>query len=199
MTTARSQEILGEIADLDLDGIDAYIHESAAENRRIHEDECINLNPATNTMNPRAEALLAAGLGSRPSLGHPGEKYEMGLEAIEQIEVVAAELACRVFNATHAEIRVGSGALANLYAFMATCEPGDPIIVPPATIGGHVTHNRAGAAGLYRFDIHEAPIDAERYTVDIDKVRELAQTVKPKLITIGASLNLTHHLSLIHI
>ncbi len=84
-------------------------------------------------MNPKAEAALASGLGSRPSLGYPGDKYEMGLEAIEEIEVIAAELACEIFQAKYAEIRVGSGALANLYAFMATTKPGDAIIVPPAS------------------------------------------------------------------
>ncbi len=93
-------------------------------------------------MNPKAEALLASGLGSRPSLGYPGDKYEMGLEAIEQIEVIAAELCAEVFEAKYAEIRVPSGAIANLYGFMATCRPGDTIIAPPAAIGGHVTHHR---------------------------------------------------------
>lgn len=161
--------------------------------RRIHDVECVNLNPAANTMNPRAEALLGSGLGSRPSLGYPGDKYEMGLEAIEQIEVVAAELAARVFRAPFAEVRVGSGALGNLYAFMATCRPGDAVIVPPATIGGHVTHNRGGAADLYGLAIHEAPIDADRYTVDVAAVRALAAEVRPSLITIGGSLNLSHH------
>ena len=39
-------------------------------------------------MNPKAEAALAAGLGSRPSLGYPGGKYETGLEGIEKIEVI---------------------------------------------------------------------------------------------------------------
>ena len=102
-----------------------------AANRRIHERDCINLNPATNTMNPRAEAALGAGLGQRPSLGYPGDKYEMGLEAIERIEVICAELAAEVFAARHAEIRVGSGALANLYVFMATLKPGDVMIAPP--------------------------------------------------------------------
>ena len=143
-------------------------------NREIHEVECINLNPATNVMNPRAEAALSAGLGSRPSLGYAGEKYEMGLEAIEEIEVIAADLACRVFDARFAEIRVGSGALANLYAFMATCQPGDSIIVPPATVGGHITHRGPGAAGLYGLDIHECPIDARRFTIDLDGLAELA-------------------------
>lgn len=162
-------------------------------NRQIHEVECVNLNPATNVMNPRAEAALSAGLGSRPSLGYAGEKYEMGLEAIEEIEVIAADLACRVFGARFAEIRVGSGALANLYAFMATCRPGDSIIVPPATIGGHITHRPAGAAGLYGLDIHECPIDARRFTIDVNGLAELAERVRPKLITMGASLNLLPH------
>ena len=102
----------------------ADIDRLAARNRAIHDRDCINLNPATNVMNPAAEALLSAGLGSRPSLGYPGAKYEMGLEAIEEIEVIAASLASEIFRARFAEIRVPSGALANLYAFMACCCPG---------------------------------------------------------------------------
>jgi glycine hydroxymethyltransferase len=137
--------------------------------------ECVNLNPATNVMNPRAEALLASGLGTRPSLGYPTDKYEMGLEAIEEIEVIAAALAAEIFEARFAEIRVASGAMANLYAFMATCRPGDAIIAPPASIGGHVTHHGAGAAGLYGLTIHEAPVDAARCTVDLDGLRDLAR------------------------
>ena len=100
------------------------IDELVERNRTIHERECFNLNPATNVMNPRAEAVLAAGLGSRPSLGYPGDKYEMGLEAIEEIEVIAAELCAEVFQASYAEIRVASGTMSNLYGFMATCRPG---------------------------------------------------------------------------
>lgn len=169
------------------------IDELIARNRQIHERECFNLNPATNVMNPRAEAALAAGLGTRPSLGYPGDKYEMGLEAIEEIEVICAELAAEVFRARHAEIRVASGAMANLYGFMATCRPGDAIIAPPAAIGGHVTHHLAGAAGLYGLTIHEAPVDAAGFTVDLARLGEMARAVMPKLITIGGSLNLFPH------
>lgn len=165
----------------------------AAMNRRIHERECFNLNPATNVMNPAAEALLASGLGTRPSLGYPGDKYETGLEAIEEIEVIAAELACEIFAASHAEIRVPSGAMANLYGFMALCQPGDAVIVPPAEIGGHVTHHDGGAAGLYGLTIYEAPVDAAGYTVDLQGLSDLAQAVEPRLITIGGSLNLLPH------
>ncbi len=171
----------------------ARIETLAADNKQIHEKDCFNLNPATNVMNPRAEALLASGIGSRPSLGYPGDKYEMGLEAIEEIEVIAAALAAEVFDAKFAEVRVPSGAIANLYAFMATCKPGDTIIAPPASIGGHVTHHAAGCAGLYGLRSLPAPVMADGYTVDVDGLRALAKAEKPRLITLGGSLNLYEH------
>lgn len=175
------------------DGIESEIGALIARNRAIHEHDCVNLNPATNVMNPKAEAVLAEGLGSRPSLGYPGDKYEMGLEAIERIEVIAAELAAEVFGARFAEIRVASGAMANLYAFMATCRAGDRAIVPPAAIGGHVTHHDPGAAGLYGVEIHTAPVDADAYSVDVAALGAMARELKPKLITMAGSLNLFPH------
>ena len=178
---SSSKELLGRLTFL------------ANLNKKIHEEDCFNLNPATNVMNPRAEAFLSCGIGSRPSLGYPGDKYEMGLEAIEEIEVVASSLVAETFCSKFAEIRVPSGAMANLFSFMAICKPGDTIIVPPSSIGGHVTHHNPGCAGLFGLNIIEAPIDKDYYTVDIDQLRELALKVKPKLITLGGSLNLFQH------
>jgi glycine hydroxymethyltransferase len=172
-----------------LDQLDQLIQ----HNQQIHQRDCFNLNPASNVMNPRAEAMLASGLGTRASLGYPGDKYEMGLQAIEHIEVIAAELAAQVFDASFAEVRVASGAMANLYGFMATCKPGDSIIAPPASIGGHVTHHLDGCAGLYGLKIHESPVSPDGFTVDIDGLRQLALQIKPRLITVGGSLNLFEH------
>jgi glycine hydroxymethyltransferase len=187
------QSVAAQVAALDAEGAERALLSFIDENRAIHERDCINLNPATNMMNPKAEALLSAGLGSRPSLGYPGDKYEMGLEGVEKVEILAAELAAEVFAARYAEVRIGSGALANLYVFMATAKPGEAIIAPPAAIGGHVTHHGAGAAGLYGVITHPAPVDADGYTVDVPALRELAERVRPKLITVGGSLNLFPH------
>ena len=177
----------------DAEAVEARVEALIAQNLEIHDRECFNLNPAANVMNPRAEAVLARGLGSRPSLGYPGDKYEMGLEAIEEIEVIAAELAAEVFDASYAEIRCASGAMANLYGFMALAQPGDAIIAPPPAVGGHVTHHKAGCAGLYGLVTHDAPVNADGYTVDLEGLRTLALRVRPKIITIGGSLNLFAH------
>jgi len=189
----RVLEVQDRIAKLEPNLLQNEIEILAKENHAIHDKNSINLNPATNVLNPRAEKILSTGLSSRASLGHPGDKYEVGLDAIEQIEVITGDLACKLFESKYVEFRVGSGALANLYAFMATCKPGDKIIAPPASIGGHITHHKPGAAGLYGLDITEAPVDENNYTVDVDKLRKLAHEIKPKLITIGGSLNLFPH------
>ncbi|SAL85364.1 serine hydroxymethyltransferase [Caballeronia arvi] len=169
------------------------LHAFVEENRVIHERDCFNLNPATNAINPKAEALLACGVGSRPSLGYPGDKYEMGLEGVEKIEVLAAELVAQVFGARYAEIRVASGALANLYAYMVAAKAGDVVFVPPATVGGHFSHHTNGAAGMYGVVPHLMKLDANGYTVDLDALRADALRLRPKVITLGQSLNLFPH------
>jgi glycine hydroxymethyltransferase len=56
-----------------------------------------------------------------------------------------------------------------------------------------VTHHPAGSAGQYRLNTLPAPVSTESYSVDIDGLRALAHAVRPKLITIGGSLNLYPH------
>lgn len=190
---ALVETIATRTAGQNADQILETVEHLANRNRFIHEEECFNLNPATNVMNPKAELILSSGIGTRPSLGYPGDKYEMGLEAIEEIEIIAAELCAQVFDASYAEVRVPSGAIANLYGFMATCKAGDTIIAPPASIGGHVTHHIDGCAGLFGLNTVEAPVDPDGYTVDLEALRNLARKERPKLITIGGSLNLFEH------
>jgi glycine hydroxymethyltransferase len=107
--------------------------------------------------------------------------------------VIAAQLCAEVFNAQYAEIRVASGAMANLYSFMALTAPGDDIIVPPATIGGHVTHHVDGCAGLFGLFSHNAPIDHDGYSVNLLGLAKMAARIRSKLINIGGSLNLFAH------
>jgi len=56
LATRTAQSASGVLAD--------RVESLVERNRAIHERDCFNLNPATNVMNPRAEALLASGIGS---------------------------------------------------------------------------------------------------------------------------------------
>ena len=172
----------------DLDAIEAEVGRLVDAHERHMDRETLGLNAGTNVMNPRAAAMLGRSLGNRPSLGYPGDKYEMGMEYAEQIEVVTEALVKRLFGAPYAEIRVGSGALANLYSFMATCRPGERIMAFTGEMGGHVTHHHAGCAGLYGIETHPVPYDGQRMTVDLERLRADAKRLKPKLITVAGSL-----------
>jgi len=172
----------------DLDSIEHQLFDLIDRHEDHLDRRSIGLNAGTNVMNPRAAALLSRSLGNRPSLGYPGDKYEMGMEAAGEIEVIAENLVKRLFDAPYAEVRVGSGALANLYAFMATAKPGDRIMAFTGEMGGHVTHHKAGAAGLYGLETHPVPFDPETMGVDLDKLRDDARRLRPKLITLAGSL-----------
>jgi glycine hydroxymethyltransferase len=172
----------------DLDSIEHRLLDLVDRHERHLDHESIGLNAGTNVMNPRAAALLGRSLGNRPSLGYTGDKYEMGMDYAGEIEVISEDLVKRLFGAPYAEIRVGSGALANLYSFMAIAKPGDRIMAFTGEMGGHVTHHKAGAAGLYGLETHPVPFDAAHMTIDLERLRSEARRLSPKLITIAGSL-----------
>ncbi len=181
-------ELEGPLTAGSFDDIDARVMDLIATHENHMDVETIGLNAGTNVMNPRAAELLGRSLGNRPSLGFPGDKYEMGMQHAEKLEIACESLVKRLFEAPFAEIRVPSGAIANLYTFMATCKAGDAIMAFPGEMGGHVTHHAAGCAGLYGLDIHPVPYDAERMTIDLEQLRKDAHRIKPKLITVAGSL-----------
>jgi glycine hydroxymethyltransferase len=154
---------------------------------RYMDRECISLYAGTNMPNPRAGRCQSSSIGSRPSLGYPGDKYETGLAHAEQIEILAVEILRRIFGCRYVEYRVGSGSLANLYAFMACTKPGDGIMALPDEAAGHVTHHAAGAAGLYGLDVHDVPWDGVAMNVDLAALDREAHRVRPRLIILGAS------------
>ncbi|MCU1504324.1 MAG: beta-eliminating lyase family protein [Ilumatobacteraceae bacterium] len=75
--------------------------------------------------------------------------------------------------------------MASVCAFVATCRAGDAIVVTRSSIGGHVTHHTAGAAGLFGLDICAGPVDRSRFTVDLDGLAELADRVQPAREPVG--------------
>jgi len=150
--------------------------------------ECVNLNPASNLMNPRAERLMSSTASTRPSLGHAGEKYETGLAYSEEVEHLASSLACRLFGASYAETRALSGAMANLMVYMACAKAGDSMLALAPNVGGHATHQSFGMAGLYGLQVHAIPWDAERFDVDLPAFERLVQEVRPRIVLVGASL-----------
>lgn len=173
---------------LSLDALDREVRDQLTDHEHLVDDDCVNLYAGTNAINPRAGKLLASTIGSRPSLGHPGDKYNKGMAHADRIEAIAMLLLRRVLRADFVEHRAPSGSLANLFAFMATCRPGDRILSFSDAAAGHPTHHREGAAGLYGLDVHEEPFDTRTMDVDIVGLRGAAQRLRPRLIIVAGSM-----------
>lgn len=189
----RYYRALVEATDLSPVDVPARVRAACA----AHEEEvdlgAITLYAGTNVMSPGARRLLASSVGTRPSMGYPGDKYQTGVQRIEWLEVLTAGLCRRIFRAAFAEVRLQSGTLANLAAYAALTEPGDTVMVLPEGGGGHLSHHAIGAAGVRGLRLVETPFDPDQINVDVDGLRRLARQHRPRLIVLGASLFLFPH------
>jgi glycine hydroxymethyltransferase len=80
-----------------------------------------------------------------------------------------------------------SGSPANLATYLAYAEPGDTIMGMALPMGGHLTHGwTVSITGKW---FRSVPYGVGRDTgrVDLDQVRELARTERPKLIFCGGT------------
>ena len=193
LTTTEEQRVEGLLNLFEALSPEQAAEQIAAYARRSdvrYDEESIVLYAGTNVMDPRARAVLGGSLASRPSLGHPGAKYETGLEDAEAIEMGCLALARQVFGSPYVEYRVASGSLANLYAFMALARPGDTVLALPTSAAGHATHREFGAAGLYGLRVVDIPWNAAGMEVDVEGLSEAARRERPRIIVLGASLTL---------
>src|SRR6185436_17296616 len=87
----------------------------------------------------------------------------------------------------HANVQPHSGASANLAAYAALAEPGDPVLAMGLPHGGHLTHgSKANFSGKWFHPISYR-VDPVSELIDYDEVRDLALAHRPKLIICGAT------------
>jgi glycine hydroxymethyltransferase len=168
--------------------LDTELHALVAEQERHANADCITLYAGTNVPNPRSARLLGSSIGSRPNLGHPGDTYNRGMDAMARISTLVDTSLARLFGAAFVETRVASGSVANLYTYLATTKPGDAILAFSDEAAGHVTHHSSGAAGLVGLQVHDVPFDAHAMDVNVAELERVAVRLRPKLIIVAGSM-----------
>jgi glycine hydroxymethyltransferase len=85
------------------------------------EDQRLNLKliASENYSSLAVQAAMGNWLTDKYAEGFPMRRFYAGCENVDQIEALAAERACKLFEADHAFVQPHSGADANLLAFMA--------------------------------------------------------------------------------
>jgi glycine hydroxymethyltransferase len=119
--------------------------------------------------------------------GYPGARYYGGCDYVDAAERLAIDRARKLFRAEFANVQPHSGSQANMAVYLGFLNPGDAILGMDLSHGGHLTHGSpvSFSGTLYRPVFYG--VDSESHRIDMDQVREMAKTHKPKLISAGAS------------
>jgi len=137
-----------------------------------------------------SEAVLEA-MGSvmtnKYAEGYPGRRYYGGCEIVDIAESLAIARAKELFGVEHANVQPHSGAQANMAVFFTLLKPGDTVLGPNLSHGGHLT---AGSPANYSgkfYSIVAYGVRRDTELIDLDQVRDLARRHRPKLIIAGGS------------
>lgn len=126
-------------------------------------------------------------LVNKYSEGYPGRRYYEGNEVIDEVERLAISRAKELFGAEHVNVQPYSGSPANLAVYLAFLEPGDTVMGLSLPAGGHLTHGwSVSATGIWFNAVHYG-VDRETGRVDMDAVRDLALSSRPKVLFCGGT------------
>ena len=119
--------------------------------------------------------------------GYPGKRYYGGCEHVDKVEDLARERAKKLFSADYVNVQPHSGASANAAVYLAFMKPGETLLGLDLAHGGHLTHGSPVNFSGITYNAQFYGVDKNSGRIDLNKVREKAKEVKPKMISIGAS------------
>jgi glycine hydroxymethyltransferase len=182
-TTEQTFEQLRSAGLADLDPDIAGLIDRELERQR----EQLELIASENFTWPAVLAAAGSVLTNKYAEGYPGRRYYGGCEWVDEVEQLAIDRAKSLFGADHANVQPHAGGPANLAAYFAMLEPGDPILGLRLDHGGHLTHGLKVNFSGRLYDVHSYGVRREDSLIDFDEVRRLAHMHRPKLIVAGAS------------
>ncbi|HEX3731490.1 MAG TPA: serine hydroxymethyltransferase [Mycobacteriales bacterium] len=156
-----------------------------AESQR--QDEVIRLIASENYVSAAVLEATGTVLTNKYSEGYPGKRYYEGQQFIDPIEELAIARAKSVFGVEHANVQPYSGSPANLAVYLAFLQPGETVMGMALPMGGHLTHGWSVSATGKWFRSVAYGVRRDTGRVDMDQVRELALTERPKLIFCGGT------------
>jgi glycine hydroxymethyltransferase len=145
------------------------------------------LIPSENYCSPAVLEASGTVLVNKYAEGYPGRRYYEGNEVIDEVENLAISRAKELFGAEHVNVQPYSGSPANLAVYLAFLDPGDTVMGLSLPAGGHLTHGwSVSATGIWFNAVHYG-VDRETGRVDMDAVRDLALSSRPKILFCGGT------------
>ncbi|KAK9420715.1 putative Serine hydroxymethyltransferase [Seiridium unicorne] len=166
------------------------------EKEKKRQKHSINLIPSENFTSQAVLDALGSVMQNKYSEGYPGARYYAGNEFIDQSERLCQQRALETFGLSDKEWGVNvqslSGAPANLYVYSALMNTHDRLMGLDLPHGGHLSHGyqtptkKISAISKY-FETVPYRLNEETGLIDYEKLDELANIYRPKIIVAGAS------------
>jgi glycine hydroxymethyltransferase len=172
---------LQRLADVDPDVARALRQEAQRQHRNLE------LIASENFVSEAVMEAVGSVLTNKYAEGYPGRRYYGGCEVVDVVENLAIARAKELFGAEHANVQPHSGAQANMAVYFTLLKPGDTVLGPNLSHGGHLT---AGSPVNYSgkfYSIVAYGVRRDTEVIDLDEVRDLAKKHRPKLIIAGGS------------
>jgi len=106
---------------------------------------------------------------------------------VDIAENLARDRCKELFKCDHVNVQPHSGSSANMGVYMAMLEPGDKIMGMDLTHGGHLTHGFKVSFSGKLYENFPYGVKRDTELIDYEALAAKAETVKPKLIIVGAS------------
>jgi glycine hydroxymethyltransferase len=172
---------MSKLADVDPEIAKALRAEAQRQHRNLE------LIASENFVSAAVLEAVGSVLTNKYAEGYPGRRYYGGCEIVDVVEELAISRARELFGAEHANVQPHSGAQANMAVYFTLLKPGDTVLGPNLSHGGHLTAgspvNYSGK--FYTIVAYGVRKDTER--IDLDQVRDLARQHRPKMIIAGGS------------
>ena len=147
----------------------------------------INLIAAENHSPPSILEVCGSVFNTKTIEGYPGRRFHAGCENVDAVEILAIDRAKTLFGAEYVNVQPHSGTSANLAVYFATLEPGESILAMSLPHGGHLSHGHRASITSKCFSFSHYTVDPETGLIDYDQVRDMARSLRPKMIVAGAS------------
>ena len=143
--------------------------------------------PSENYASKAVKEAVGSVLMNKYSEGYPKRRYYQGNVVADEVEILAEEMAKKLFKVPFVNVQPYSGSPANAAILFALLNHGDKIMGLKLSSGGHLTHGHPDItfSGKYFSSVQFGTKDDG--IIDYDEVEALAKKEKPKLMLIGTT------------
>lgn len=159
---------------------------SIIENELERQTKHLEMIASENFTSPAVMEAMGSVFTNKYAEGYPNKRYYGGCEFADQVEQLAIDRACEIFDCKFANVQPHSGSQANGAVYAALLKAGDKILGMDLSHGGHLTHGSKPSFSGKNYSAFYYGVELDG-RINYDKVLEIAKIVQPKIIVCGAS------------